>query len=396
MRISVGIDVAKEVHWACAIDDGGRVLLDRAVANDPLDMEQLAVELRALDGERRIGVDITGGVAALLCAVLRDAGEALVYVPGIAVNRARQGTQGGEHKSDPGDARVIADQVRVREGLRPLLADDEVLAELRLFVARRRDLVADQTRRLNRLHELLLSIHPGLERRLTLKRQGTLTLLGRYVTPAEIRAAGKARIERYLKAAGVRGSAKLAEAAHAAAVAQTTVLPGEQRAAVFCRELATEALAAMRHVDSLDDELAELVARHPNGTLVRSLPGMGVTMTSECLVEVGDIRRFPSAAALASASGLAPVLRQSGKMRFVRRPLGGNKSLKRVFYQSAFCALKDDPTSRAFYDRKRREGKRHHQALIALARRRIDVLWAILRDRRPYDGAHARPEVIAA
>ncbi len=84
------------------------------------------------------------------------------------------------------------------------------------------------------------------------------------------------------------------------------------------------------------------------------------------------------------------MLRQSGKVRFLRRPLGGNKVLKRVFYQSAFCSL-HHPASRAFYERKRHEGKRHHQALIALARRRVNVLWAMLRDRAPYQLRAARP-----
>jgi hypothetical protein len=58
--------------------------------------------------------------------------------------------------------------------------------------------------------------------------------------------------------------------------------------------------------------------------------------------------------------------------------------------QSAFCALPTDPASRAFCDRKRTEGKRHHQALIALARRRINVLYARLRDRRPYQPRPAK------
>jgi transposase len=59
---------------------------------------------------------------------------------------------------------------------------------------------------------------------------------------------------------------------------------------------------------------------------------------------------------------------------------GGNKSLKRVFYHSAFASLRGSQESRAFYDRKRAEGKRHTQALIALARRRVNVVWAMLRD----------------
>ena len=116
---------------------------------------------------------------------------------------------------------------------------------------------------------------------------------------------------------------------------------------------------------------------------------MGAALTSEFIAEAGDIARFHSADALAAAAGLAPVLKQSGKMRYLKRATGGNKGLKRVFYQSAFCSLMT-AESKAFYARKREEGKRHHQALIALARRRINVLWAILHTRQPFQPGYAR------
>jgi transposase len=67
----------------------------------------------------------------------------------------------------------------------------------------------------------------------------------------------------------------------------------------------------------------------------------------------------------------------------------GNKVLKRVFYQSAFASLRSSPQSRAFYDRKRAEGKRHTQALIALARRRVNVVWAMLRDGTTFKASSA-------
>ncbi|MFI6932248.1 transposase, partial [Streptomyces sp. NPDC050287] len=124
---------------------------------------------------------------------------------------------------------------------------------------------------------------------------------------------------------------------------------------------------------------------HPDGALIRSLPGMGAILTAEFIALVGDHRRFTSGDAMAAAAGLSPVLSQSGKIRYSRSATGGDKALKRVFYQSAFCAIQRDPTSRAYYDRKRNEGKRHHQALIALARRRVNVVYAMLRDRRPYE-----------
>lgn len=391
MRLAIGLDIAKDTHWVTALTEHGEVVLDRRVANTPPELIALVAELVALGGERTVGIDVIGGIASLATAVLFDAGERVVHVPGLAVNRARQGTTGGESKSDPRDARVIAEQVRTRRDLRSVTLEDAVTVELRLLVGRRRDLVTEQTRRLGRLHDLLVTIHPGLEHRLDLTTKGGLYLLTRYVTPAELRRAGRARLRRFLRTCPHLPHVEaLAASALEAAQEQPLALPGEAVAAALCRELAAEALQTRDRLATLDTQLAELLAHHPDGTLILSLPGMGVTLACEFLVEAGSLARFASPDALAAAAGLAPVLRQSGKVRFLRRPLGGNKALKRVFYQSAFCSL-HCPASRAFYERKRREGKRHHQALIALARRRITVLWAMLRDREPYKFRDARP-----
>ena len=113
---------------------------------------------------------------------------------------------------------------------------------------------------------------------------------------------------------------------------------------------------------------------------------MGAILGAEFLVCVGDICAFESADRLAAYAGLVPATRDSGKRVGNRhRMRGGNKVLKRVFYQSAFASLRGSQQSRAFYDRKRSEGKRHTQALIALARRRVNVVWAMLRDRTTFE-----------
>ena len=384
MRISVGIDIAKEVHWVTAIDHEGVVRFDRKLATTPAAIASLIDELKQLGGTVRIGLDVVGGIAALAEAMLAEAGFALVHAPGLAVNRARQATVGGAHKSDPRDARVIADQVRIRQDLRPIESASELDLELRLLVGRRRDLVDGQTQRLSRLHDLLASNFPGLERGLDLTTKGPLVLLTKFATPAELRAAGKRRLIRHLKAAGgLPNLEALADRALAAAAEQTIAIPAERMRARLIKELASEALATRTRLAGLDRELEDLLDRHPDAALIRSLPGMGAVLTAELIAQAGSLSRFRSADALAAAAGIAPVLRQSGKVRFLRRPTGGNKGLKRVFYQSAFCSL-GHPDSRAFYDRKRREGKRHHQAVLALARRRINVLWAMLNSRQPF------------
>jgi transposase len=384
MTTFVGIDIAKEVHWVCAIDPACVALLNRKLLNTPEDLQRLVSELRSLPQPVRVGIDVLGGIASLTQAVLLNAGFELLHVSGLAVNRARQGTVGGESKSDPRDARVIADQVRVRSDLRAVDADSELDIELRLLVSRRQDLITDQTRRLARMHDLLVSIFPELEHALTLTSKTALTLLMRYVTPQELRAAGAGSLVEQLGSLGKRRFAvELIETALSCAQRQQIAVPGEAVAARLIKELAAEALATFAAVQRLDTELEQLLARHPDAALIRSLPGMGAVLTAEFIAEAGKITRFRTPDSLAAAAGLAPVLKQSGKSRSLRRPNGGNKGLKRVFYQSAFASLRT-ADSRAFYARKRQEGKRHHQALIALARRRVNVLWAMLRKRQPF------------
>ena len=97
-------------------------------------------------------------------------------------------------------------------------------------------------------------------------------------------------------------------------------------------------------------------------------------------------KTFDSAAALASYAGLAPVTRQSGtSIKSERVNHSGNKRLKRALFLSAFASIRFDPASRAYYDRKRAQGKRHNQALIALAHRRLTVMFAMIRDGSLYD-----------
>ncbi|MFE0156909.1 IS110 family transposase, partial [Nonomuraea sp. NPDC059007] len=373
MAVAVGIDVAKEFHWAeIKVAGTGQVLVSRRVDNTPAGIAALIEQIEAAQAEHggaRVGIDLLGGIAGLLEAMLVAAELTVVHVPGLAVARARRATTGGERKSDPKDAKVIADQVRMRDDLRPVTAMRAEDTALRLLAGRRSDLVRDQTRRIGRLRDLLTSIHPGLERRVDATGKLGLWLLARYVTATEIRTAGRAGLIAYLRGAGrVKTTTiqALAEAALAAAHAQQVQLPGEQVAADIVRELADEALSTRERIKATDNRLAEVLDSHPDAALIRSMPGMGATLTAELLGTTGGIARFPSADQLASAAGLAPVLQQSGKVRYLQRATAGDKALKRVFYQSAFVAISCDPASRAFYERKRAEGKRHHQALIAL------------------------------
>lgn len=376
----VGVDAGKESHWAHALDASGTELLSRRVENDEASLSDLIDEALRVAEELVWAIDQPGGGAALLLALLWERGQKVIYVPGLAVDRARDAYR-GESKTDRRDARVIADQARMRGDFSELGPEEDAMAELRLLLARRRDLVVDQTRAITRLGEALVSLFPALERALDLNAKGPLVLLARYQTPAKIRRTGHKRLAAHLKGRGVKGADGLAKKALAAAKTQSVELPAQEVAARICAELATEILALKERLLALDEEVASRFFARPEAPILASLPGMGPLLGSEFLVACGDLSAFESADQLAAYAGLVPAARDSGKrVGNDRRMRGGNKVLKRVFFLSAFSSLRSSEHSRAFYDRKRREGKRHTQALIALARRRVNVLWAMLRD----------------
>jgi transposase len=375
-----GVDAGKEFHRAHVLDASGKELLSRKVQNDEDDLLKLIDEALFLAEEVIWAVDQPGGGAALLLALLWERNQRVLYVPGLSVDRARDAYR-GESKTDARDARVIADQARMRSDLGELRAGEQEIAELQLFLARRRDLVTDQSRTITRLREALVSLFPALERALDVNGKGPLILLTHYQSPTQLRRAGHKRIATYLRNRGVKGSNNVAHKALGAARSQNVTLPAQEVGATIVAELAEDVLGLKDRLQSIDEEIGQRFFTRREARVLISLPGMGPILGAEFLVAVGEISAFESADRLAAYAGLVPASRDSGKrVGNNRRTRGGNKVLKRVFYQSAFASLRSAPESRVFYDRKRAEGKRHTQALIALARRRVNVLWAMLRD----------------
>jgi hypothetical protein len=115
-RVWVGVDVGKQHHWVAAVDGEGRVLVSRKVANDQTAITGVLGELQAMAVGLVWTVDLTTVEAALLLAVLWEGGQQVQYLSGRAVNIAAASYR-GEGKTDARDARVIADQARMRHDL---------------------------------------------------------------------------------------------------------------------------------------------------------------------------------------------------------------------------------------------------------------------------------------
>ncbi|MFF3879479.1 transposase, partial [Streptomyces sp. NPDC001978] len=187
----------------------------------------------------------------------------------------------------------------------------------------------------------------------------------------------------------------LAATAVEAAERQHTAVPGEKTIAKLVHTLAEEVMSLNEQIAEIDKLIESRFREHELADILLSVPGIGATLGAEFLAAVGGgLDDFDSPDALASFAGVAPRPRDSGKVSGnLHRPLVYHRRLQRVFYTSALVSVRYDPNSRQFYDRKRAEGKKHVQAVLALARRRVNVIRALIRDRRCYQ---VTPPVTAA
>ena len=184
----------------------------------------------------------------------------------------------------------------------------------------------------------------------------------------------------------------------AAAAAQTVRLPGEASAAVLIAGMARQLLDLDRQIKDTTRLITGRFRTHPHAAIIESLPGMGPLLGAEFIVATGgNLAAFATSGRLAAYAGLVPVPQDSGRVTGnLRRPQRYNRRLRHVFYMAAFSSIKADGPSRTFYQRKRSERLTHTQALLALARRLVDVLWALLRDGRLFTPAPPHPAAQAA
>lgn len=388
--VFLGVDIAKEEHFCHAVTAAGDVLFSRAVANSEAGLDGM-IDQAEEAGRTVLVIDTTSSAARLLLGAAARRGAPVAYVPGLVMRRAAD-LYAGSAKTDPRDAFVLADYAR-RNPDRLLWVEttDEALTRMRILAGRDEDLAADSTRTINRLRDALVAVSPGLERVLgsKLHQKAVREVLKRWPTPAALRTAGRTRIRNLLKKHYPRKPHKgvqLAERVWAEVNAQTVALPGEATWGEVITQLAGNLEQILAERSRLAATIEEVFLAHPLARNLLTIPGVGPKTGARLLTEIGNPHRFANGSRLASYAGLAPVTRRSGRtINTARRNPGGNKRLKNAMYWTAFSATQHDPHARAYYQRKRTEGKNHTTAVINVARRRCDLILAVLKNQTPYN-----------
>ena len=384
--IFLGLDVGKTDHWACAVTKDGKKIWNKTLPNDEAKLTAVYQKLLA-QGHVLVIVDQPATIGALAVAVAQHLSIPVAYLPGLSMRRIAD-MYPGTAKTDEKDAFIIADAARTMpHTLRSIQVSDEDEATLGMLTGFDLDLARQITQTSNRIRGLFTQIHPPLERVIGpwLEHDAVLEVLAAWPTPTQLKHAGKARIDAKLKNTEPAGTPRGPGPSWKPWTNRSVVVVGTDAAGLVIPHLARQMISLHDQRVDVATHLEAMVEAHPLYPVLTSMPGVAVRTSAIIIAEISG-KTFTSAAALASYAGLAPTTRQSGtSIKSERVSHSGNKRLKRALFLSAFASIRFDPTSRAYYDRKRAQGKRHNQALIALAHRRLTVLFAMIRDGSLYD-----------
>lgn len=394
----VGVDWSEAHQDVCLVDQQGRVLARQRI---PDGVEGLT-RFHALVSEHAedpkdvvVGIEIDRG---LFVQALVAIGHRVYAVNPLAASRYRDRHAVSGAKSDPGDAKVLADLVRTdRQNHRPIAGDSDLAEALKVLARTHQDLIRARQLHANRLRNQLREFYPAALAAFgtQLAHPDALAVLARAPHPDQgrrlstrgivsaLRRAGRARnlesraaeIRDALRAPQLEAPPRIAKA-YASTTAATLAVIGELNA----------------QIAALQQELSEAFDEHPDAEILLSLPGLGPVLGARVLAEFGDDRtRYAHPKARKAYAGTAPITRTSGTKRVVLARYARNKRLANACQRWAFSAISASPHARAYYDTQRAKGNGHHQALRSLANRLVGILHGCLTHRQSYQSRTAWP-----
>jgi len=385
--VYLGFDVGKSFHWACALRDGEAVV-DRAVWNRRDDVRDAIAEARGLAGERGVlvTVDQRNNIGSLVVREARAMGCDVAYLSGYAESQARK-MYPRLAKNDRFDAWVIAHTSQVSpEALLPV-PDSRAT---RLLGSQRRHCVKLATQARNRLHAVLLEGDPEFEAACDLSLPWLVGLLRELGGAAGISGCTRRRYNSLCgRLHAPRGEADGLRELAARSVGRGFHPEGEDRCV---RWLAADILRADAEAEELKLASGRMLAEDECYRCLLTIPGIG-PVCAEALVSLVDIGLFESHDQLASLCGLAPANSSSGtSVDYAVSPRSGNKELKNLLIFTVNSLVGTKGYFGRYYDRvfERSSGDaklRRKKALKAVARKRLKVIFAVMRDLVPYDAS---------
>ncbi|HUG84620.1 MAG TPA: IS110 family transposase [Euzebya sp.] len=386
-----GIDWATAEHAVSVIDESGR-FHRTTIAHTVEGFDRLIAWLA------RFG-DVTGTPVAIerpdgrLVDRLLEAGHPVVPVKTNAIKAWREAEVLSGAKSDPGDADVIADYLRVRHAkLRVLTPFSDATTALRTVVRTRTDLVDQRVAATNQLSALLDAFWPGAKAVFAdVESPIALAFLTRYPTPASAARLGEKRMAAFCTKHGYSGRRPAAELLTRLRTAPAGVATDAASEAGRDAVLALVAVIASLNgaIKQLDRSVVAHLEEHPDAEIFTSLPRSGRINAAQMLAEWGDCREaYDSPDAVAALAGATPVTKRSGKHEAVHFRWACNKRFRNAITTFADNSRHSSPWAASVYQAARDRGHDHPHAIRILARAWIRVIYRCWVDQEPYDPRH--------
>jgi hypothetical protein len=295
-----------------------------------------------------------------------------------------------------------ADLVRAdRHQHRPVAADSTLAEAVKVLARAHQSLVWARQRQINQLRSALREFYPQALVAFSgeLGERDALAVLARAPSPAEGRVLSLSALRSTLRRAGRERNLDHKAQQIQAALRSEQLAASPQLTSAFAasvRASVAVSLELTRQIDELERELAEAFMSHPDAEIMRSLPGLGLVLGARVLAEFGDApNRYKDGKRRRCYAGTAPITRASGTRRVVLARIARNRRLADACYLWAFSAINGSAGARALYDRQRKRGATHHQALRALANRLVGILHGCLRHHTTYDESIAWTHTLA-
>lgn len=351
-------------------------------------LHELASSHGASPSEVVVGIETDRG---LWVQSMIEAGYQVYAINPRAASRYRDRHSLSGAKSDPGDAKMLAELVRTdRHNHRQVAGDSDLAEGVKILARAHQNLIWERTRHTNRLRSSLREYYPAaLATFDDLADRDTLAVLDRAPTPAEGRALTPGRARTALRSGGRTRNidtraAAIVEGLRAESLQAPDIVVGAFAATTRSQVAILRALN--EQITALEAELATHFEQHPDADIYLSLPGFGVVLSARVLAEFGDDpSRYDSAKSRKNYAGTSPITRASGTSHVALARFVRPSRLADALDQWAFCSITNSPGANAYYRHRRARGDTHHQALRALGNRLVGILHGCLAHHTTYD-----------
>lgn len=384
------IDWADQKHAWRLVPAGSAVHEQGTLENTPEAVDLWATHWYVRFGGRRIAVCLEQSRGALVYMLSKYAHLVLFPVHPSAAAHYRQVFSSSGAKDDPGDAASLLDLLlHHRSQLRQWQADTVETRQLQRLVEQRRLMVNEKTRQSNRLTACLKLYFPQILQWFDDVAAPVVgALLERWPSLQELQRAHPGTLKKFFVQHNGRSQKRIEERIQSIyravpATGDQAVLYGEAAAA---HGLVTLLKTLRENIAVLDQQIAQLVASHPDYALFASLPGAGPVMVPRLIVAFGTRReRYDTAFQMQCYSGIAPVKEASGNRQWVHFRRSCPKFLRQTFHEFAFLSTRSSEWAKAYYDRQREEKRSHPAAVRALAYKWIRIIFRCWKEGKLYD-----------